>query len=95
MLTDLDPVTAFFRCHGQCALHWAWARWPWGQRLNYAVLTDFQIWVCTLGMLLGRLEILSFHRPCDSRILAAVSKHLVDPGHKGKHCPKWVSITYN
>jgi len=24
------------------------------------VLTDFQIWVCSLAMLLGRLEILSF-----------------------------------
>ena len=31
-----------------------------GPSSNYAVLTDFQIWVCTLAMLLGRLEILSF-----------------------------------
>ena len=31
-----------------------------GPSSNYTVLTDFQIWVCTLGMLLGRLEILSF-----------------------------------
>ena len=31
-----------------------------GPASNYAVLTDFQLWVCTLGMLLGRLEILSF-----------------------------------
>ncbi len=29
-----------------------------------------------LGMLLGRLEILSFCRPFDSGILAQVSKHL-------------------
>jgi trk system potassium uptake protein TrkH len=28
-----------------------------GPATNYAVLTDFQTWVCTLAMLLGRLEI--------------------------------------
>ena len=27
---------------------------------NYAGLTDFQTWVCTLAMILGRLEMLSF-----------------------------------
>ena len=27
---------------------------------NFAVLTDYQTWVCTLAMLLGRLEMLSF-----------------------------------
>jgi trk system potassium uptake protein TrkH len=27
---------------------------------NYSVLTDFQTWVCSLAMLLGRLEIFSF-----------------------------------
>ena len=26
---------------------------------NYAVLTDFQIWLCSLAMMLGRLELLS------------------------------------
>jgi trk system potassium uptake protein TrkH len=26
---------------------------------NYGVLTDFQTWVCTLGMLMGRLELLA------------------------------------
>jgi trk system potassium uptake protein TrkH len=26
---------------------------------NYASLTDFQTWICTLAMLLGRLEIFS------------------------------------
>ena len=31
-----------------------------GPASNFGVLTDFQTWVCTLGMLLGRLEILSF-----------------------------------
>ena len=30
-----------------------------GPSVNFKSLTDFQIWVCTLGMLLGRLELLS------------------------------------
>jgi trk system potassium uptake protein len=59
MLTDLDPVTAFsavvasVHCLGP-------GLGAVGPASTYAVLTDFQIWVCTLGMLLGRLEILSF-----------------------------------
>ena len=59
LLTDLDPVTAFsvvlasVNCAGP-------GLGSVGPASNYAVLTDFQIWVCTLGMLLGRLEILSF-----------------------------------
>ena len=59
MLTDLDPVTAFsaviasVNCTGP-------GLGSVGPASNYTVLTDFQIWVCTLGMLLGRLEILSF-----------------------------------
>lgn len=59
MLTDLDPLTAFsaviasVNCTGP-------GLGAIGPASNYAVLTDFQIWVCTLGMLLGRLEILSF-----------------------------------
>jgi trk system potassium uptake protein len=28
-----------------------------GPALNFAVLTDFQIWVCAAAMLLGRLEL--------------------------------------
>jgi trk system potassium uptake protein len=31
-----------------------------GPANNYQVLTDFQVWVCALAMLLGRLEIFSF-----------------------------------
>lgn len=31
-----------------------------GPTSNYAALTDFQIWVCSIGMILGRLELLSF-----------------------------------
>ena len=59
LLTDLDPVTAFsaviasVNCMGP-------GLGSVGPASNYAVLTDFQIWVCTLAMLLGRLEILSF-----------------------------------
>ncbi|UCU98931.1 TrkH family potassium uptake protein [Acidovorax radicis] len=59
LLTDLDPVTAFsvvlasVNCAGP-------GLGSVGPASAYAVLTDFQIWVCTLGMLLGRLEILSF-----------------------------------
>jgi len=59
LLTDLDPLTAFsavlasVHCSGS-------AMGRLGPSSNYAVLTDFQLWVCTLGMLLGRLEILSF-----------------------------------
>ncbi|MEG0003662.1 MAG: potassium transporter TrkG [Comamonas sp.] len=59
LLTDLDPVTAFtailasVHCMGP-------GLGTVGPASNYAGLTDFQIWVCTLAMLLGRLEILSF-----------------------------------
>lgn len=59
MLTDLDPLTAFsavvasVHCLGP-------GLGTVGPASTYASLTDFQIWVCTLGMLLGRLEILSF-----------------------------------
>ena len=28
-----------------------------GPATNYAVLTDFQTWICTVAMLLGRLEL--------------------------------------
>ena len=59
LLTDLDPVTAFsavlasVHCMGP-------GLGALGPSSNYAVLTDFQTWICTLAMLLGRLEILSF-----------------------------------
>lgn len=58
LLTDLDPVTAFsvvlasVNCAGP-------GLGSVGPASNFAVLTDFQIWVCTLAMLLGRLEFLS------------------------------------
>lgn len=59
MLTDLDPLTAFsavvasVHCLGP-------GLGAVGPSSTYAALTDMQIWVCTLAMLLGRLEILSF-----------------------------------
>ncbi len=59
MLTDLEPITAVsaviasVHCLGP-------GLGAIGPASTYAVLTDFQVWVCTLGMLLGRLEILSF-----------------------------------
>lgn len=59
LLTDLDLVTAFsavlasVNCTGP-------GLGLLGPSATYAVLTEFQLWVCTLAMLLGRLEILSF-----------------------------------
>lgn len=59
LLTDLDMVTAFsavlasVHCMGP-------GLGMLGPASNFAVLSDFQLWVCTLAMLLGRLEILSF-----------------------------------
>ena len=59
LLTDLDMVTAFsavlasVHCMGP-------GLGLLGPASNYSVLNDFQLWVCTLAMLLGRLEILSF-----------------------------------
>lgn len=59
LLTDLDPITALsvvmasVHCTGP-------GLGGVGPASTYAVLTDFQIWVSTLAMLLGRLEILSF-----------------------------------
>ena len=58
LLTDLDPVTAFsavlasVHCMGP-------GMGAVGPASNFGVLTDFQLWVCTLAMLLGRLEFLS------------------------------------
>jgi len=59
MLADLDPITAIsaviasVNCVGP-------GMGQIGPAANYGSLTDFQLWICTLGMLLGRLEILSF-----------------------------------
>lgn len=59
LLTDMDAVTAFsavlasVHCTGP-------GLGELGPTGNYAGLSDFQLWICTLAMLLGRLEILSF-----------------------------------
>ncbi|WP_024539701.1 TrkH family potassium uptake protein [Comamonas badia] len=59
LLTDVDPLTAFsivlssVNCTGT-------GPGTLGVDLSYTQLSDFQVWICTLGMLLGRLEILSF-----------------------------------
>ena len=59
LLTDMDPLTAF-----SAALASVHCTGPGlgalGPANNYAGLTDFQLGVCTLAMLMGRLEILSF-----------------------------------
>ena len=59
VLADVDPVTAF-----SAALASVNCTGPGlgavGPAAHYGVLTDFQLWVCTLGMVLGRLELLSF-----------------------------------
>ena len=59
LLTDLDPVTAFsaviasVNCMGP-------GLGAVGPDSHFAVLSDVQVWICTLGMVLGRLEMLSF-----------------------------------
>lgn len=59
LLTDLDPITAISAAIASvnCVGPGMGGVGPSG---NYTTLTNFQLWVCTLGMLLGRLEILSF-----------------------------------
>ncbi|MDA7418677.1 TrkH family potassium uptake protein [Xenophilus arseniciresistens] len=58
VLSGLDPVTAFsaviasVNCMGP-------GLGEVGPAAHFGVLTDFQIWVCTIAMVLGRLEMLS------------------------------------
>jgi trk system potassium uptake protein TrkH len=59
VLTDLDPITAFsavlasVNCTGP-------GLGTVGPAGNFGGLTNFQLWVCTFAMVLGRLEMLSF-----------------------------------
>ncbi|HYP84117.1 TrkH family potassium uptake protein [Variovorax sp.] len=59
VLADVDPLTAFsaviasVNCMGP-------GLGAVGPAAHYGIFTDFQLWVCTLGMVLGRLELLSF-----------------------------------
>jgi len=59
VLTDLDPVTAFSAVLASvnCTGPGLGSVGPAG---NFSGLTDFQVWVCTFAMVLGRLEMLSF-----------------------------------
>ena len=59
VLTDLDPVTAFSAVLASvnCTGPGLGSVGPAG---NFSGLTNFQVWVCTFAMVLGRLEMLSF-----------------------------------
>lgn len=59
VLTDLDPITAFSAVLASvnCTGPGLGSVGPAG---NFSGMTDFQTWVCTFAMVLGRLEMLSF-----------------------------------
>jgi trk system potassium uptake protein TrkH len=59
LLTDLDMVSAFSAVVGSVNNMGPGLN-QLGPAANFSVLTDLQTWICTLGMLLGRLEMLSF-----------------------------------
>jgi len=58
LFSGLDVVTAFTAIIA-CVNNIGPGLGLVGPAVNYADLSDFQIWVCTFGMLLGRLELLS------------------------------------
>jgi trk system potassium uptake protein TrkH len=58
LLSGLDPVTAFTAAVA-CINNTGPGLGQVGPASNYQGLTDFQTWVCTAAMLLGRLELLS------------------------------------
>ncbi len=58
LLSGLDLVTAFSAVI-VCVNNIGPGLGLVGPASNFGVLNDFQIWVCTFGMLLGRLELLS------------------------------------
>jgi trk system potassium uptake protein TrkH len=59
LLTDLDLVTAFAAVVASVN-NMGPGLGQLGPAGNFSVLTDTQTWICTVGMLLGRLEMLSF-----------------------------------
>lgn len=59
LLTDLDVITAFTAVVASVN-NMGPGLGSVGPAGNFSVLSDFQTWVCTLAMLLGRLEMLSF-----------------------------------
>ncbi len=58
LFTGLDPVTAFTAVIA-CVNNIGPGLGDVGPAVNYAGLSDLQTWVCTIGMLLGRLELLA------------------------------------
>ena len=56
--SGLDPVTAFSAVIA-CLNNMGPGLGKVGPATTYAVLTDFQTWLCTIAMLLGRLELLT------------------------------------
>jgi trk system potassium uptake protein TrkH len=58
LFSGLDPVSAFTAVVA-CVNNIGPGLGEVGPATNFAGLTDFQTWVCTLAMLLGRLELLS------------------------------------
>jgi trk/ktr system potassium uptake protein len=56
LLSDLDFITAFSAIIA-CINNMGPGLGTVGPATNYASLTDFQSWVCTLAMILGRLEV--------------------------------------
>jgi trk system potassium uptake protein TrkH len=58
LFSGLDPVTAFTAVLA-CVNNIGPGLGEVGPAVNYGGLTDFQTWVCTFAMLLGRLELLA------------------------------------
>ncbi|WP_443103678.1 TrkH family potassium uptake protein [Bordetella sp. H567] len=56
LMSGLDPVTAFSAVVASVN-NTGPGLGPIGPMGSFAVLTDFQVWVCTFGMLIGRLEL--------------------------------------
>lgn len=56
VFTGLDPTTAFGTVLG-CICNIGPGLGAVGPNANFAVLSDFQLWLCTFCMLLGRLEL--------------------------------------
>ena len=57
LFSGLDPVTAFTAVIA-CVNNIGPGLGDVGPAVNYGALSDFQTWVCTFGMLLGRIELL-------------------------------------
>ncbi|MCP5286007.1 MAG: TrkH family potassium uptake protein [Burkholderiaceae bacterium] len=58
LFSGMEPITAFTAVIA-CVNNIGPGLGEVGPAVNFSKLTDFQTWVCTFGMLLGRLELLS------------------------------------